>query len=145
MAVSPESTGTQNLLTIHSKIYKGDFLPISATMTKMDDGRVTELAEEVGHLPNEPPQKDDDGSSSAVVVAAVDEGTGRRSQVCISPAPPEAASEDAADAHAVNADGVSPTNKSIVSPETPLWRFVANAKKREGYSSMAAGTVVTGM
>jgi hypothetical protein len=117
-------------------------------MTKMDDGRVTELAEEVGHLPNEPPQKDDVGSSSAAaaVVAAVDEGTGRRSQVvCIPPAPPEAASSDAADAHAVNADRVSPTNKSIVSPETPMWRFVAKAKKREGYSSMAAGTVVTGM
>jgi len=116
-------------------------------MTTMDDGRVTELAEEVGHLPNETPRKDDVGSSSAVVVAAAaDEGTGRRSQVCISPAPPEAASSDDADAHAVNADRVSsPTSKSIVSPETPLWRFVAKAKKREGYSSMAAGTVVTGM
>ena len=40
----------------------------------------------------------------------------------------------------------SPTSKKgIISAESPRWRFVNKAKKTEGYSSAAAGTVVTGM
>jgi hypothetical protein len=38
----------------------------------------------------------------------------------------------------------SPAPKKLTLPETPRWRFVNKAKKTEGYSSSAAGTVVTG-
>ena len=37
------------------------------------------------------------------------------------------------------------SKKGMISAESPRWRFVNKAKKTEGYSSAAAGTVVTGM
>jgi hypothetical protein len=50
----------------------------------------------------------------------------------------------ASDPSAAGGGGTSPPKKIIEAPETPLWRFINMAKKREGYSSTAAGTIVEG-
>ena len=86
--------------------------------------------------------------------ASADEGTttGRdRSPptACITPAtsPPTAmagASEEGCDKEEDGGYELSSRKGSMRAPETPMWRFVNKAKKREGYSSSAAGKVVEG-
>ena len=45
----------------------------------------------------------------------------------------------------VNHSSSSPPMTMLAAPEIPRWRFVAKAKKTEGYSSHAAGTIVQGL
>lgn len=60
-------------------------------------------------------------------------------------APTESAADTSTATNTSSAANNNPSPMTTIAPEIPRWRFVAKAKKTEGYSSHAAGTVVQGL